>query len=286
MRHEGDVARAREFFFRKSPQNLKLLVQGRYEWMNEFIGTGDVGLEVGCGAGIGREYIRAGAFYLSDVCEYDWLDYQHVDALNTPFADEQFDFVVASNMVHHLAHPMVFFREMHRILRPHGKLLIQEINGSLAMRLLLRLMRHEGYSYDVNVFDEQCVCNDPGDPWSANCVIPNLLWDDRAKFQRHMPALKMVHHRFRECSTLLNSGGVIAKTRCIPMPRWMVRMMQVLDTAVITLFPHVFALQRQIVLEKQSRLSRDSVQPASPVPVMKSASSCLRPRNSLSTRAA
>ena len=35
------------------------------------------------------------------------------------------------------------------------------------MRFLLRLMRHEGYSYDVNVFDENCVCNDPADPWSA-----------------------------------------------------------------------------------------------------------------------
>lgn len=203
MRHEGDTRCAREYFLNAAPANLKLLVEKRFVWMNRHIEPDDVGLEIGCGTGASRAFILAKHFYLTYVADYDWLDYRHVDALNTPFADEQFDFVVSSNMVHQLAHPLALFREMDRILKPGGKLLIQEINGSLAMRMLLNLMRHEGHSYDVDVFDENCVCNDPDDPWSANCVIPNPLWDDPARFERHVPAFKIVHHRYREFSTLI-----------------------------------------------------------------------------------
>jgi SAM-dependent methyltransferase len=230
---------------------LELLVEKRYAWMNRYIQSDDVGLEIGCGTGVSRRFINAKRYYLSDVADYDWLDFKYVNALDTPFEDDRFDFVVSSNMVHHLAHPLVLFREMARILKPGGKLLIQEINGSLALRALLHLMRHEGYSYEVDVFDETCVCNDPEDPWSANCVIPNLLWDDEARFELEVPAFKIEHHRYREFSTLMNSGGVIAKTKYIPLPRWAVRLMQGIDTVLATTLPSVFAMQRQIVLEKR-----------------------------------
>jgi SAM-dependent methyltransferase len=269
MQHEGDTSRARNYFLNDAPANLKLLVERRYSWMNRHIRPDDMGLEIGCGTGMSRHFIRSTKYFLSDVADYDWLDYCNVNALDTPFADAQFDFVVSSNMVHHVAHPLVLFREMERILKPGGRLLIQEINGSLAMRALLHLMRHEGYSYNVNVFDENCVCNDPEDPWSANCVIPNLLWDDRARFEREVPAFRITHHGYSEFSTLINSGGVIAKTTCIPLPRWVVRAMQGVDTALATVLPSVFALQRQIVLVKNGPVMRSATGNDAAQPLMK-----------------
>jgi SAM-dependent methyltransferase len=251
MQHEGDTELAREHFIGKAPSNLELLVENRYAWMNRYIHADEVGLEIGCGTGVSRRFINAKRYYLSDVADYEWLDFKHVNALDTPFENDRFDFVISSNMVHHLSRPLILFQEMARILKPGGRLLIQEINGSLALRALLHLMRHEGYSYEVDVFDETCVCNDPEDPWSANCVIPNLLWDDEARFEYEVPAFKIVHHCYREFSTLMNSGGVIAKTKYIPLPRWAVRIMQGIDTVLATTLPSVFALQRQIVLEKR-----------------------------------
>jgi putative flippase GtrA/SAM-dependent methyltransferase len=251
MRHEGDTSRAREFFFTAAPQNLKVLLEHRYEWMNRFIGSEDLGVEVGCGTGLSREFIRSSRFYLSDVADYDWLDYKHVDAMNTPFADGSFDFVVSSNMIHHVAQPLSFFREMERILRPGGRLIIQEVNASLAMRIVLRLMRHEGYSFAPNVFDPDQICNDPADPWSANCAIPNLLFDNREEFEKHVPAFRMVHASFREFACMFNCGGVIAKTLCIPLPKWAVKLMHGIDTILTAVAPHIFAMQRQIVLEKK-----------------------------------
>jgi SAM-dependent methyltransferase len=251
MAHEGDTHRARAYFFDKAPQNLKVLLKHRYEWMNRFIGSDDLGVEVGCGTGISREFIRSKRYFLSDVSDYDWLDYKHVDAMNTPFADGSFDFVVSSNMIHHVAQPLLFFREMERILKPSGKLIIQEVNASLALRVALRLMRHEGYSYEPNVFDPEQICNDPVDPWSANCAIPNLLFDDRAEFEKHVPAFKMVHAGFREFTCMFNCGGVIAKTTCVPLPKWLVYVMYGIDTILTAVAPGLFAMQRQIVLEKR-----------------------------------
>ena len=254
MRHEGNVARAREQFLAgRAPENLRHLLAGRYLWMNEFIRPGDVGLEVGCGTGLSKEFIRAKEFFLSDFDSYDWLDSKNINALATPFDDAAFDFVVNSNMIHHVPSPLAFFEEMHRILRPGGSLIIQEINASLLMRLLLRVMRHEGYSFNVDVFDPKTICTDASDLWSANCAIPNLLFDDLAAFQRQVPGFRLVTHRYRECLTMVNSGGVIAKTVYVPLPRIALRLIGLVDAGLVSLLPEVFAMQRQIVLQKSGK---------------------------------
>lgn len=253
MRHEGDTLRARRYYFDGADQNLKQLLRRRFDWMNQFIAPHEIGVEVGCGTGLSREFIRNTQYYLSDVASYDWLDFKHVDALATPFGDESFDFVVCSNMIHHLARPLVFFREMDRIIRPGGRLIVQEVNASLAMRCALRCMRHEGYSYDPDVFDETVICNDPADPWSANCAIPNLLFDDRARFEAHVPQFQIIHASFSEFACMLNSGGVIAKTWHLPLPKVLVDLMHGIDTLLTRQFPQAFAMQRQIVLRKRDR---------------------------------
>ena len=42
--------------------------------------------------------------------------FKNIDAQNTKFENESFDYVIASNMIHH-AYPIKFFREMNRILK-------------------------------------------------------------------------------------------------------------------------------------------------------------------------
>ena len=49
---------------------------------------------------------------------------------------------------------------------------MHEVQASLLFCAVLRAMRHEGYSFDVNVFDENCICTDPDDPWAGNNAIP------------------------------------------------------------------------------------------------------------------
>lgn len=264
MRHEGDVSLARQAYLSGNiSNNLRQLLSGRYEWMNEYIGPNDVGVEVGCGTGLSKEFIRANKYYLSDLADYPWLDFTNVNALSTPFEPESFDFVVSSNMIHHVPSPPVFFDEMWRILKPGGRLLIQEINASILMRILLRLMRHEGYSFDVNVFDRDTICTDPQDLWSANCAIPNLLFDDLPRFQRETPGFRPVMHRYGECIGMVNSGGVIAKTVYIPLSKWGLSAVRSIDRILTTIAAPLFAMQRQIVLEKCDPQSNQSTLPRS-----------------------
>lgn len=249
MSNVGDVKNARDFFFRNRPSNLEFLLRKRYEWMNAFIQEGDKGIEVGCGSGFAKNFISSHEFLLTDVVKYDWVD-QCVDALNMPFKDSSLDFIVSSNMIHHLACPYEFFTECSRVLKPNGLLIIQEVNASLVMRMFLKIMRHEGYTYDVNVFDKNFICNDPLDPWSANCVVPNLLFDDIKQFEKHFP-FQQIHHSYSEFLMLLISGGVTAKTKTINFSSSVLNWIDKIDDFLIKLNKNIFALQRQIVLRNK-----------------------------------
>jgi SAM-dependent methyltransferase len=218
--------------------------------MNEYIAITDEGIEFGTGIGASRDFISAKKFVLTDFLDSDWLDKKHVDALNSGLPSQSFDFVIASNMIHHLAFPNLFLDECERILKPGGKLLIQEIHTSLLMRIILRLMRHEGYDEGINVFDETKPCNQPSDPWSANCSIPKILFSSHEKFETHYPNWLVVHDKLVEFFQFINSGGVVAKTHYIPLNRFFLGMQDVIDKLLCFVAPNIFALQRQIVLQK------------------------------------
>ena len=251
MKYEGDVERARNYYFTKAPANLKFLLKKRFDWMNSYIKEGDSGIEVGCGTGLSKLFIKSKDFKITDYAKHDWLDEQMVDALNTPYADVSLDFVVSSNMIHHVPYPIRFFKEMDRILKPGGFVIIQEINASWCLRYFLKLMRHEGYDFTVDVVDETLICTDPNDLWSANCAIPNLLFDDVASFEKEVPFFSIEHTGFSEFLLFLNSGGVISKTVCIPLPKFLLTMIDRIDNFLIGLSEQTFALERQIVLKKR-----------------------------------
>ena len=92
--------------------------------MNKFIKENDEGLEVGSGAGFAKYFIKNKNFKISDFSNDEHLDYKNVDAQNTKFKDNTFDYVIASNMIHHVPYPIKFFKEMNRILKKNGKLII------------------------------------------------------------------------------------------------------------------------------------------------------------------
>jgi SAM-dependent methyltransferase len=248
---DGDVVKARMIFYEQPSTNLHYLLQNRLGWMQQYINpTTSVGVEIGCGIGITGEFVKAKSLQMTDYCAHEWLDVPNVDAMQTPFRDEEFDFVVCSNMIHHLPSPMKFLHEMRRILKTGGYLLIQEVNCSFFMRLILHLMRKEGYAYNVNVFDENAVLSDPSNPWSANAAIPNLLFDNHAAFRAAVPFFHLIQDEYSEFLLFLNSGGVTAKTPYIPLPVRALHGVRTFDNTVIRLARDTFALQRSIVLQK------------------------------------
>jgi SAM-dependent methyltransferase len=183
LRSVGDSSATRERFFESYNSNLDYLLSKRYSWMNEYIGPGHKGLEIGSGAGLSKVYLSEHNYETSDAEANQWLD-RTIDATNIPYSDNSLDFIFESNVLHHIAKPMLFIAEAKRVLRPGGVLLIQDVWGSTFMRLILHVFRTEGYSYEVDVFDTKKDATDANRPWAGNNVILNLMFTDRKKFEK------------------------------------------------------------------------------------------------------
>ena len=153
-------------------------------------------------------------------------------------------------MIHHLAHPLGFFAEVRRILKPGGRLIVQDVHNTHLFRLALRMQHHEGYDYNVSVFDEHAICTDPDDLWAGNNAIVDLLLEDEARFAQAVPYFRKIHHRLSEFLTFLNSGGVTAKTGYLPLPMPVMRVVDAFDRKLTATLPGIFALQVQLVFEK------------------------------------
>lgn len=248
MAHEGDVIGARARYLERKPNNLRFLLEKRFAWMNEYITPGTKALELGCGAGFLQLFVKE-PVTLSDVEQRPWVN-KVVDALKLEEVGETYDVVICSHMIHHIAQPMKFFEDLKTVLKPGGLVLINEIHTSLIMRLLLKVMSHEGWSYDVDVFDRDTVANDPRDPWSANCAIPQLLFRDKAAFEAHAKGFTIERYELNECLVFPLSGGVIAKTRTVNLPDPLLKLVDGLDALLIKLAPETFAMASRIVLRR------------------------------------
>jgi SAM-dependent methyltransferase len=248
LRESGDLTAARRAYESHPSRNLLYLLRQRYEWCNDHVGADDRGVEFAAGIGASRDFVRCRSLVLTDIEGGDWLDVVGVDATHTPFADGAFDFVLVSNAIHHLAHPTAFFAEAHRILRPGGLVLIRDVTCSLLQRLAARVTRVEGYDYDVDPFDPTTPMCDPDDPWSANNAVPDLLFDDLARFQEREPRFEVLLHRHDECLVFLNSGGVTHKTPHVPLPERALDLLSAIDQRLTQRWPATFALQRSVVL--------------------------------------
>ena len=250
MNFEGDVFAARNSFMSERFNNLDFLLKQRYSWMNEYLNSNQKIIEIGVGAGFSEFYLENKPLF-TDTVKHDWVD-EVVDATDMKYHSESIDVIIASHNIHHFYSPYKFFKECERVLKKGGLVIIQEINTSLFMRILLKLMRHEGWSYDVDVFDPKEITNDKKDPWSANCAVPELLFSSTEKFQENFNNFTIIKNELCECLILPLSGGVISKTRMIKLPTVILKLISYFDKLLIFIFPNIFALGRKVVIKKRS----------------------------------
>ena len=55
----------------------------RYTWMNNYIKSTDIGLEVGAGAGLSKKFILNKNLEISDFSDHQHLDIKNIDAQDT-----------------------------------------------------------------------------------------------------------------------------------------------------------------------------------------------------------
>ncbi|MGH7116800.1 MAG: class I SAM-dependent methyltransferase [Stellaceae bacterium] len=217
--------------------------------MNGFILPDDTVVEIGAGAGFSQQFIKH-EIIATEVNPHSWID-ACVDAMNLPFGPETIDVAICSNVLHHFAHPLRFLLELRGCLKPRGRVLLVEPHPSFLLLLALHIMRHEGWSFEVDVFDPTAVANDPSDPWSGNNAISELMFRDSRMFEKHAPGFEIVHNRFSECLMFPLSGGVTAKIKSLELPIAVLNFIDAVDRKLCRLSPKIFAMSRAVALRKQ-----------------------------------
>ena len=251
MKSIADTKIARELYYSSKSKNVKFLLNERFSWMNDFIQDEDTGIEVGSGAGFSKDFIKNKNFKLTDIGEDDHLDFKNIDAQSTGFESESFDYVIASNMIHHIPFPIKFFKEMNRIIKKGGKLIIFESYCSLVFQLATIIMKHEGFDFTLDVWDEKNPKSDEKNAWHGNIAVPHLIFDDKAKFEKNLGKyFKIEYEKLTECFIFLNSGGVTSKTKCIPLNNFFLNLLNKIDRMLVKFFPKIFCMGRRIVLKK------------------------------------
>lgn len=254
MSNEGDLSTTRTNFIKNRFINLDHLLFERYSWMNTYINKSDSQniVEIGSGPGFSELYLIKKPI-LTDIVKNDWIDCM-LDATKMPFDADSIDSIITSHTIHHFAKPYTFFMEVLRVLKENGVLLIQELHTSLLMRVLLRIMKHEGWSYDIDVFDPNSIVNNPQDPWSANCAVPTLYFENvkifESIFRNDSFRLKVIRNELCESTIFPLSGGVIAKTSVPPLPKIFLEFFSFIDKALVKIAPNIFALGRRVVIKK------------------------------------
>ena len=249
MQNEGGLSKAREDFCTGSNKNLDHLLRQRLSWMAKHVNSNMKGVEFGAGIGALKFYLPNLNILSTDLVQNEWLDRTGIDATQSGFRDNEFDYIILNQVLHHLRRPDEFFAEAKRILKPGGKILIQDPYSSFFLKLALIIMRHEGYDDRINLERPGASFCDSDEPWTANCSTAQLLFESKSG-ENFYPDFRIVFAQKTEFLTFANSGGVTAKTSYVRLPKIGLNALTKVDSLLCSILPGIFAMQIRVVLEK------------------------------------
>jgi SAM-dependent methyltransferase len=206
------------------------------------------GLTIEIGGGIGNLKERLGYVVTTDIQFGAWLDCV-ADAQQLPFAAACAANIVMVDVLHHVEFPVAFFREVERVLRPGGRLLMVEPAITWASKLFYRLLHREPVhtSADVLVDGRPTAGRDPYD---SNQAIPTLLATrDRERFHKLFPGLRIAHIDWFSFAAYPLSGGFQPWSL---VSAGMARRMLQIERTVEPVLGRFAAFRMMMVIEKRS----------------------------------
>jgi SAM-dependent methyltransferase len=195
------TAARREVIFKKPL--LKAFYDSFYSFLtNEH--SGGFWVELGSGAG----YIKQ---FIPDIKTSDYLDLPDqdliIDATKMPFNDASVDGICMLDVLHHIPDNDAFLREAVRVLKPGGKIVMQEPANTFFSRFIYQHFHHEPFLPDAPDWKLP-----PGGPLSmANGALPWIIFiRDRARFEAAFPDLRILSITGVHPVLYLLSGGFTA----------------------------------------------------------------------------
>ena len=204
------------------------------------------GLTIEIGGGIGNLKQRLGDVVATDIQFAPWLDCV-ADAQRLPFAASCAANIVMVDVLHHVEFPVAFFREVERVLRPGGRVLMVEPAITWGSTLFYRFLHQEPVRTSADIL----VDGRPSagrDPYDSNQAIPTLLATrDRERFHRLFPGLRIARVDWFSFAAYPLSGGF---QRWSLLGAGMARRLLQIERAVEPVLGRHAAFRMMMVVEK------------------------------------
>jgi ubiquinone/menaquinone biosynthesis C-methylase UbiE len=75
----------------------------------------------------------------------DRVKFQVANAASLPFKEGRFDLVISSLSLHHWRNPPAYIKEIHRVLKPHGRAFIYDIRRDTSKEINAKIHRQYGW---------------------------------------------------------------------------------------------------------------------------------------------
>lgn len=233
----------------------KLLLRGVFEdfyrlcrEVDEKYFTGAEGKRVEIGAGVSLFKSLHPDVLVTDIVPANHLD-AVVDAQAMPFEKNSVRAVYGLNCFHHIPSPERFFRELERVLSPHGGcVLIEPYHGPVASVLYKRLFASEGFDKGAPGWEQTAGV---GVMEGANQALSyNVFIRDRARFEKLFADLEIVDHfPLSNYVRYLTSGGLNFRSL---LPDFFAAPLRAVEFLLTPLHP-ALALHHTVVLRKRGQ---------------------------------
>lgn len=102
------------------------------------------------GIDLAQNMLQIGVKHVEQAGLQNQIVLELVDAKQLPYKDGDFDLVVSNSLVHHLPDPLLFFRELKRVLKPNGAILIRDLIRPSDEETMNNLVESIGTEYDTH----------------------------------------------------------------------------------------------------------------------------------------
>ncbi len=196
-------------------------------------------IEIGSGNGISKKSMPG--IIATDISFHELLD-ASCDSIALPFRSNSIDAIVIKDVLHHLPDVELFLKEVHRVLRTNGRLVVFDPYWGLLARFVYRFLHQE--KFDVKAKTWSFTSNSP---WDSNQALTYLLLRrDRTRFEKEFNFFKIEEHEKLIGPSFLLSGGVSRRTFISGsflslLLKWEMRQSNWLDSLR---FFHIFSLTK------------------------------------------
>ena len=154
---KDNIQKSRIKIFNFSNSNLNFLLNKRFLWMKKYTSKKKIIIELGSGNGCIKKVLSKEKIILTDIFKYPWIK-KKIDMRKMNLAKKyinKIDVFIFNHSLHHCSNPTATLKKISKFLKKGGLIVLNEPEASFFLRFVQYILDDEGWSYNVNIFNEK-----------------------------------------------------------------------------------------------------------------------------------